>query len=179
MVNHLWGGDTLSDDAAALPGSDGGEPQITAQPPTALGDASEGAHPYKWMRFPAGGGVAFAWGLEGDDFPRVVLPSDPLDALVYFGDGTSEPTDGGTYLLGTSNGGMRVRTPYGALNLDDGGAGLSVVAGAASTPVIVYDAGFSVLFQVDADGHPILYSPNGTGYRLLVANDGTLSTEAI
>lgn len=33
-------------------------------------------------------------------------------------------------------------------------------------------------FAVDIDG-PILFSPNGTGYRLLVSNGGVLSTQAV
>jgi hypothetical protein len=37
----------------------------------------------------------------------------------------------------------------------------------------------TVVFAVTAAGDPVLRSPNGTRYKLLVANDGTLSTQVV
>jgi hypothetical protein len=45
--------------------------------------------------------------------------------------------------------------------------------------LVIQDESGAAVFQVAADGAPIVKSPDGTQYRVIVANDGTLSTEAV
>ena len=57
-------------------------------------DPIRGADSFDWVQFPSDG-VALAWGLIGDAFPRVVFGADPTDdAAIMLGDGTSDPTSG-------------------------------------------------------------------------------------
>lgn len=46
-------------------------------------------------------------------------------------------------------------------------------------PFVIMNSDQHILFEVGADGKPIIESPNGTKYRILVADDGTLSTEIV
>jgi hypothetical protein len=89
--------------------------------------------------------------LDGDAYPRLLLPADPGDAVVYASDGTASPL-AGAYLSLLGVGDDTRWALYAAAGVQTRGD-LAVVAGG--------------LVQT---------SPNDTPYRLVVANGGALST---
>lgn len=56
--------------------------------------------------------VAFAFALEGDDFPRIIFLSDPTDSMISFGDGTADPYTTGSNIWTTSTE-LRLQGPGG------------------------------------------------------------------
>jgi len=88
--------------------------------------------------------------LEGDEYPRWLLLSDPYDSVLYLSNGATSPYDS--------------RASIGWINNQ-----LSL-----GSVLFNHDAEFNV----PEDG-VILKAPNNTRYRIKVANDGTLTTEAV
>lgn len=62
-----------------------------------------------WVQFPA---VAsgLAYGLAGDDFPRIIFPTDPTYAVFFVGDGTFNPLESGAEFFLASTDGKRPPT---------------------------------------------------------------------
>jgi hypothetical protein len=132
---------------------------------------------------------------EGQTDPLLALKNSDGDSFIElqpYGDGTgsdlfmsapgtsadvdiSVDAANGAYVQADStNGG------YASIQTSDGGPKLTVIADPDQTASLLnlQDSTGNPVFSVDTQG-PIISSPNSTQYRLKVANDGTLSTEAV
>lgn len=101
--------------------------------------------------------AALAIAIEGDEFPRWVLTSDPADGL-FLTDGTFDMYDGP---------GITRNPSFNCVSATKGSGGMF---------------GFQTNGDLFVDGigaGVVQHSPDGTAYRLKVANDGTLSTEVV
>jgi hypothetical protein len=96
-------------------------------------------------------GAAISVMLDGDTKPRVLVRAD---GQVLLGDGTADPTDAGVYL---DSGRIVVYS----------GSGVTLDGGDVEVP------SGDVLCS---GGGPVIYSPDNTAYRIVVANGGALST---
>ena len=97
-------------------------------------DTISGADSATWIEFPTsapnGDATAVAWGLQGDDFPRVVFGADPTDiGAVAMGDGTFDPALSGAF-LGVQVGGNRAHLPI--LGTYSSGSPLAATLGAVA-----------------------------------------------
>lgn len=104
--------------------------------------------------------VAIAIAIDGDDFPRWLLTTDSNDGL-YLGDGTFDP--------------------YASTFVRYGGGGRLSVSGAHGVDLVAGDGNTTTSQDLEVNDNTkgvILASPNGTRYRIKVANDGTLSASA-
>ena len=62
-------------------------------------DPISGSDTATWVQFPSNASV-MAWGLAGDDFPRVVMGADSTSfGALLMGDGTVDPTTGGAEIF--------------------------------------------------------------------------------
>lgn len=144
------GGDT----SGLLPIADPTGVTIETAPNTIKGSGT-----YDVITFPADT-VALAFKLEGDDFPRVVFPADPNDyGALFMGDGTYDP-------LGSGPAGIWF-------------SGYFLRSGGFSTGATTIDGVGNRITIDDSNGGLIQRSPSGTHHRVVVADDGTLSTEVV
>lgn len=96
----------------------GGGDSLPIADPTGVTDGTadntiKGSGTYAWKKFPADTAV-MAWGLEGDDFPRVVFGADPTDyGVVLVGDGTVDPASGDGSGISLSSGVLIFTSPSG------------------------------------------------------------------
>lgn len=102
--------------------------------------------------------TALAIKMAGDDYPRIILGSDSSDGIVM-GDGTFDP--------------------YGASGAFVGfGAGLRLQSPAANPTEV--KGGFRAPYGIGNVGGGLqVKSPDGTWHRILVADDGTVSTDVV
>lgn len=104
--------------------------------------------------------VGVAIGFKGEAFPRLLLnPSTTGDGFLWFGDGTYDPRDGGGIYL------------YNPAFLPAPIANALVCGSTDNNQAL---NGF-FLFTSNAGG-PVLTAPDNSRHRVVVANDGTLST---
>lgn len=110
--------------------------------------------------FPVGGPPVLAFKLEGDVFPRLLIASNLLDGI-YWGDGTFDPYNQLTPLSLKTNG----QASFQNISL----------SGPQHTAYgdLLWDA------EIVPGIGPVLVAPDFSHHRLVVANDGTLSTEPV
>jgi hypothetical protein len=163
-AEYAGDGEAAFSELEPLPGGGGDGLPIADSADTMTADAENtisSSGTYKWVKFPSDTAV-LAWGVEGDDFPRAVIPSDSTDGIIYFGDGTYDPyIDGAAIWLDSD----------GALKLQGGSANRAVKV--AHALLVGGDATFAF------DVGPVIQSPDSTAYRIVVANDGTLSADVV
>lgn len=123
---------------------------------------------YNYLTFDVEGTV-MAWGLVGDAFPRTIIAADPDDGIMM-ADGTVDPynDDGASIRLNVS-GQLIISAPSTAYSIDSqitlSAPGVQVFGG----DVYVWNVGKGFIIR----------SPDGNPHRIKIANDGTLSTEAV
>jgi hypothetical protein len=151
---------------AAVSSSDGGgtADALPIADPTGVttetaANSIKGSGTYNVVTFPADS-VAVAWKLEGDAFPRLVMPVDPNDyGALFMGDGTTDP-------LGSSGAGLWF-------------TGRLIRSRGFSAGAITIDGITDILKIDDSEGGVVQSAPDGSLHRIKVANDGTLSTEVV
>lgn len=116
----------------------------------------------------------FAFQVEGDDAPRVIWNSNTATVGLCMGDGTEDPSNQAQITVANdgqltvwSKRSVKLLTGFIQLVGDSSPNWLSIEL------LIISDATF------DAGVGPVLTAPDASLHRIVVANDGTLSTEAV
>lgn len=116
------------------------------------------------VAIPTGENVMLAFKVADEAFPRMYLIIGDGDTGLWMGDGTQDPYDAG---------GGRISYEGDVLRLNSNAGGSILLSSDTSIGQIVDD----LLFKKPTG--PLLVSPDDTVYRLIIANDGTLSTEIV
>lgn len=150
-------GDSLPDSVTVVPGEDVGGPTLTL----------EGTRSHVQM-----------YAETGDAYWELKATQDDGPVALAYGEAAINADGSAEYST------VAVQSVFGgsvALSADASSGvwvNISGDAGQTGSLLIVRTHDGEYLFSVDATS-PIVYSPNGTGYRLKVANNGTLSTEEV
>ncbi len=139
------------DRVAALEAGGGGSGLTAASPFTVatMTNPFTGSGEISVLVFPAGHLPALALAMENDEFPRFLLGGNPGDGI-WAGDGATDPGDVGAQFTYDTVDGTPVWQMSGIRALGD---------------VECLNPGTGV----------VLHSPDGTAFRVTVADDGTLS----